>query len=198
MATTTTSTAFFDNPHLLTAIGIGLSIGLSALGSAIGSAHGAVYLLKAPSVRILTFVPIVTAGALAIYGLIIGVILCGLDTHKGDHEITIVDGTKNLAGGAAVGLSCLASGLGMAMFIGRINDGSAASAASPKAASGASAVDIEPLLSEPTTTTVSTANTSTEEVGAYSTESYRKIILANIFLLAIGFYGIIVALVVVQ
>jgi len=193
MATRTTSTAFFDNPHLLTAIGIGLSIGLSALGSAIGSAHGAIYLLKAPSVRVLTFVPLMAAGVLAIYGLIIGVILCGLDSHKGDHEITTVDGTKNLGAGAAVGLSCLASGLGMAMFIGKINDGIAASAG-PKPVSGATAADSEPFLPVDTTTSVSTAATNAAEVGAYSTESYRKIIFAHIFLLAIGFYGTVVAL----
>merc|ERR1712078_511619 len=108
---------------------------------------------------------------------------------RNNPELSLTDGANNLSSGAAVGLSCMGSGIGMALFIGRINDGSAA--ASPKTESAV--FDDEPLLS------VSNAATSnTEEADAYSNESFRKIFFTSCFLVAIGWYGLIVAVLLVN
>merc|ERR1712078_902653 len=106
---------------------------------------------------------------------------------RNNPELSLTDGANNLSSGAAVGLSCLASGIGMALFIGRINDGSAT--ASPKTESVVNSFDDEPLLS---------VSTNTEEAGAYSNESCRKIFFTSCFLVAIGWYGLIVAVLLVN
>jgi ATP synthase proteolipid subunit len=172
-----------NDPHLLTAIGCSLSIFLSAMGSAIGSAHGAIYAVNGPS--FLAFVPIVTAGVLAIYGPIIGYILV---TRMDDPELTLVEGYKNLAAGGTVGLACLASGIGMSIFIRQLNDGRCAKA--PPLAANATetnAAERAPLLA-----TAGGGETATG--GTYGKESFRKIIFANMFLEAIGLYGLVIAL----
>merc|ERR1712134_7612 len=158
-------------------------MGLSSLGSAIGSASGAIYAMRAPTLQLRAFVPIIMSGVLAIYGLCIGVIIQG----RNNPELSLTDGANNLSSGAAVGLSCLASGIGMALFMGRINDGSAT--ASPKTESVVNSFDDEPLLS---------VTNNTEEAGAYSNESCRKIFFTSCFLVAIGWYGLIVAVLLVN
>jgi V-type H+-transporting ATPase proteolipid subunit len=172
-----------NEPHLLTAVGCALSIFLSAMGSAIASAHGAVYAVNGPS--FLAFVPIVTAGVLAIYGSIIAGLLV---TRLDDPAITLVEGYKNLAAGGTVGLACLASGIGMSIFIRQLNDGRCAKAP-PADSSEAAAVTAEraPLLE-----TEGGATTTTG--GTYGKNSFRKIIFANCFLEAIGLYGLVIAL----
>ena len=176
-----------NDPHLLTAIGCALSIFLSAMGSAIGSAHGAIYAVNGPS--FLAFVPIVTAGVLAIYGPIIGYFLV---MKLNDPGLTPVDGYKNLAAGLSVGLACLASGTGMSIFLRQLNDGRCAKA--PPASADAEPVSAEraPLIS-----TAGSVTTTVPTGGTYGKESFRKIIFANIFLEAIGLYGLIIALMLV-
>eukprot|EP00535_Pseudo-nitzschia_heimii_P003452 CAMPEP_0197183596 /NCGR_PEP_ID=MMETSP1423-20130617/7902_1 /TAXON_ID=476441 /ORGANISM="Pseudo-nitzschia heimii, Strain UNC1101" /LENGTH=180 /DNA_ID=CAMNT_0042634185 /DNA_START=37 /DNA_END=579 /DNA_ORIENTATION=- len=171
-----------NEPHLLTAVGCALSIFLSAMGSAVASAHGAVYAVNGPSV--LAFVPIVTAGVLAIYGSIIAGFLV---TRLNDPAITPEEGYKNLAAGMTVGLATLASGIGMSIFVRQLNDGRCAKAP-PSAAGSEAAATAEraPLLE--------TEGATTTAGGTYGKDSFRKIIFANCFLEAIGLYGLVIAL----
>ena len=180
-STTTMTTSDLLDPHFLTALGCALSIFLSAMGSAIGSAQGAIYAVNGPNM--LAFVPIVTAGVLAIYGPIIAYLL--LEYHLNDPNLSEVDGYKNFAAGLSVGLACLASGCGMANFVKQLNDGKCEKAPSGTAVAPASA-ESEPLLPASGTTG-----------GRYGKTTFRKIILANIFLESIGLYGLIIALMLV-
>lgn len=172
------------DPYFLTTLGIALSIFLSAMGSAIGSAHGAVYAVNGPS--LLAFVPIVTAGVLAIYGPIIAYLL--VVYHLSDANLSEIDGYKNLAAGLSVGLACLASGCGMATFIRQLNEGRCEKApASAAPVTSSRGEEAEPLL----------AAGGEATGGTYGKNSFRKIILANVFLEAIGLYGLIIALMLV-
>merc|ERR1712226_1190768 len=105
------------DPAFFTALGAAFAIFLTALGSAIGIAHGGVFALRSEDKKGL--VPVVQAGVLSVYGLIIGVWLC----KKFDGtEISLNDGYKHLSAGLSVGLACLASGYGMAVFIQQCNE----------------------------------------------------------------------------
>ena len=108
------------DPQLLTALGCALAIFLCSIGSAVGSAQVAVYaVMKGPESGVVrAFVPIVSAGCLSIYGLIIAVLLFA---KIDDPELSQIGGYKNLAAGLSVGLACLASGCGISSFLGQLN-----------------------------------------------------------------------------
>jgi V-type H+-transporting ATPase proteolipid subunit len=105
-------------PELLTGLGSAISIFLSATGAAIASSHAGVFLIRG-SEGIKSFAPIVIAGVLAIYGIIVSVLLVG--KLQQDGEMTAVDGYRNLSAGLAVGLACCASGWGLAHFLKQCN-----------------------------------------------------------------------------
>lgn len=64
-------------------------------------------------------IPVIQAGVLAVYGIIIGYLL----TRKinADVELSVVDGYEYLSAGLSVGLACLASGFGMALYLKKLN-----------------------------------------------------------------------------
>jgi V-type H+-transporting ATPase 16kDa proteolipid subunit len=106
-----------STPELLTGLGAAAAIFLSSLGSCIASAPAGIFALRAEidSDSMLSFGPIMIAGVLAMYGLIISIIL--ISKLMVDEPITKKDGYKALSAGLVVGLSCLASGYGMSRFI---------------------------------------------------------------------------------
>lgn len=113
----TTSSDMNAMPSLFGALGIALAVGLSASGSASASAIAGQYLCKCNNdSKLAGGAPIVISGVLAIYGLIIGVILANNMNGSADG-LTIVEGGRFLAAGLTVGLSCLASGNNLAMFL---------------------------------------------------------------------------------
>ena len=93
--------------ELLTGLGAASSIFFCSVGAAVASAPAGVFALRSSTWR--AFVPIVIAGVLAVYGIIVAVILAG----KWKADMTESDGYKQLAAGLSVGLACLGSGLGM-------------------------------------------------------------------------------------
>ena len=157
-------------PELFTGLGAALAIFLTALGSAIASGHAGIFALKHNNW--IYFVPVVQAGVLSVYRIIIGVLLC----FKFEGEITASQGYRYFAAGLSVGLGCLASGHGMAVFIRQLNEGKGVA----KVESPASGSQTEPLLPP--------AGDCTKD------PHVRKLILVMIFLESIGLYGLIVSL----
>jgi ATP synthase proteolipid subunit len=166
------------DPELLTGLGAAIAVFLCSTGSAIASAHSGIFAMRSNSFK--DFIPIVQAGVLSIYGIIVGILLCG---KLKNGEMTAVDGYRNLSAGLSVGLACWASGYGMASFIRQCNEGKdvttrpAGAVTTSPAGSGIR----EPLLSE-------------SEEGAVTDPSFKKLVLVMIFLESIGLYGAIVAL----
>mmetsp|Transcript_40626 Transcript_40626/g.56604 ORF Transcript_40626/g.56604 Transcript_40626/m.56604 type:complete len:164 (-) Transcript_40626:141-632(-) len=156
------------DPELLTGLGAAIAIFLSSTGAAISSAHAGVFAIRGTSMK--DFLPIVIAGVLAIYGIIVGVILVG----KFNSEITSAQGYRNLSAGLSVGLACWASGYGMSLFIKDLNE-----AGKPRSRTAES----EPLLRN--------GNSLDAPV---SHPPFVKLFMCLTFLEAIGLYGLIVAL----
>jgi V-type H+-transporting ATPase proteolipid subunit len=101
------------DPHLLTGLGAALSMFLSAAGSCFASVPSGIFAQRAVG-NIKNFFPINISGVLAIYGCIISVIL---SRNIQNDDMTATEGFKNLSAGLAVGLTCLASGMGMGCFV---------------------------------------------------------------------------------
>ena len=162
----------FDDPAFLTGLGAALAIFLTATGSAIGAAHGGVFAMRHASY--MYFVPVVQAGVLGVYGVIIGVLLCG-KLNNNENVLTPLEGYKHLSAGLSVGLAGWASGYGMAIFMKQSNQEKLA--VPVVRATG----DREPLLNSTTP-------------ASYAPPDIKKLILVMIFLESIGLYGLIVAL----
>lgn len=114
----------------------------------------------------MAFLPIIIAGVLAIYGIIIAVLLCG------QTDISEADGYKNFSAGLCVGLACLTSGCGMARFLEKHM--------MPTTATNRRSGQEEPLI-----------GTSSPQMVATS----WSLLMVMVFLEAIGLYGLIVALI---
>jgi ATP synthase proteolipid subunit len=99
--------------ELLTGLGAASSIFFCSTGAAVASAPAGVFALRSSTWR--AFVPIVIAGVLAIYGIIVAVILAA----NWKVDMTESDGYKQLAAGLSVGLACFGSGLGMVSAVTR-------------------------------------------------------------------------------
>eukprot|EP00483_Globobulimina_turgida_P002031 UN02033 len=95
-------------------LGVSSAIVFSCLGAAYGTARAGAGLasmgVRYPSVVMRCMIPIVMAGVLGIYGLIISVIL--LQNIKGitTGDYTAFNGYAQLGSGLSCGLSCLAAG----------------------------------------------------------------------------------------
>ena len=113
----------------------------------------------------MAMIPVVQAGVLSVYGIIIGYMLSA--RVNADAEVTVVDGYKYLSAGLSVGLACLVSGCGMALYLKQINN--------------------EGMYF------VRTGKTDTKDDAAKKF-SLKTFILCLIYLEAIGLYGLIVAL----
>lgn len=164
------------DPTLLTGMGAAISILLTAAGAAIASGHAGIFALR-NAADVKGFVPIVQAGVLAVYGIIIGVML----SHKmvAEPTLTVVQGYRYLSAGLSVGCACLASGCGMASFIRQCNEGKAVSSVAAATAAPVGKGESQPLLPA-----------SPAEQGI----DFKKLIMVMIFLEAIGLYGLVVSL----
>ena len=117
-----------------------------------------------------------TSSVLAIYGCIVSVILSHSITND---TMTEAQGYRNLSAGLAVGLSCLASGLGMARLVhGYMKQEHARSAAPSRSNNGNDGLQ-EGLIS---------TNLNRPIVPTW------RLLICLIFLEAIGLYGLVVAL----
>merc|ERR1719245_607472 len=162
----------FSDPYFLTGLGSAVSIFFSTTGSAIASTQGGIYALRNKGPK--AFFPIIVSGVLAIYGLIISIILVGNMGKVGDQqrkELTEIDGYAYLSAGLSVGLACLASGFGIARYLEHLN----------KITIGKSddTFELEPLL---------------QGERHPKKENFVQLCTSLCFLLAIGFYGLVVAL----
>jgi V-type H+-transporting ATPase proteolipid subunit len=159
-------------PELLTGLGSAISIFLSATGAAIASSHAGVFLIRG-SGGIKSFAPIVIAGVLAIYGIIVSVLLVG--KLQQDGEMSAVDGYRNFSAGLAAGLACCASGWGLAHFLKQCNE--------------------ERTTATPATTHLTEPLVGTRAVAQLAPpEPNVKFMCVLVFMEAIGLYGLIVAL----
>lgn len=160
------------NPNLLTGLGCALAIFLTAAGSAIATAHGSIFAINSGNPK--AFIPVVQAGVIALYGLLVSYLLL----KKFNDDLTIVEGVKCLSAGLSVGLASLASGWGMSVLLRQVGTNSTRNEA-PAADGGTVLNENTPLI-------------ATSALG--DKEHLRKIILSMIFLELIAFYGLIVAL----
>lgn len=157
------------DPQLLTGLGSAISIFLASAGSAIASSHSGIYAVRSKDLK--SFVPIVIAGVLAIYGIIVSVLLVG----KLKDDMTQAEGYRNLSSGLAVGLACCASGLGLASFMKQVNEHA------PQTEMGGP--ESEPLVGR-----------RTNGFALSQPLNFLHLCLCLVFLEAIGLYGLIVAL----
>ena len=163
--------------ELYTGLGAALALFFSGVGAAAASAPAGLYVLRAtPQHGLKSFFPIVIGGVLAVYGIIVAVIL----SSKIEDGMSAIVGYKALSSGLAVGLACLASGLGMARFL---TDAVTGGAINPKAV--VVAPEGQPLLPGGIN-----GNAVTSSVPAPSWELF----LVMVYFEAIGLYGLIVAL----
>ena len=197
------------DPQLLTGLGAVAAIFFSAFGSAHGSAHGGIFAIRRTS--ILAFVPIIQAGVLSIYGLIVAVLLIGrISESQTDDDgsslstLTAADGYRYLTAGLATGLTCWASGWGMAKLVASLNempqhstDSVVVYSASSSSSQGG---DRAPNVTgtRPTDGLLSTPLPPAADMKeADEKKFYKRLILSMIFVEAIGLYGLIVGLILI-
>jgi len=158
---------------LLSGLGAASAICLTAAGSAIASAEGGVFALRNTTWK--AFIPMMQAGVLVIYGIIISILLVGkMDSST---ELSPSEGYRHLSAGLSVGFACLASGYGMAKFLKHCNSG------------GTPTVEItSKSKTEQTQPLMESSQASTTEV------DYKRLIMVLIFMESIGLYGLIAAL----
>ncbi|KAL3797674.1 hypothetical protein HJC23_013506 [Cyclotella cryptica] len=150
------------NPTLLAGLGAGLSLFLSGGGSAFATSHASVFAIRHQD--LMAMVPVVQAGVLALYGVIISYLLA--KKVNDNNDMAVVDGYKFLCAGLSVGFACLASGIGMGIYLKKLND-------------------LEYYF---------VRRGMTSPGSASKKGSFLTFILCLIFFEAIGLYGLIVAL----
>lgn len=165
-----------SNSELLTGLGAAVSIFLTSAGAAVASVPAGKYAMKFNN-GYLSFTPIIIAGVLALYGIIVSVLLA----YKMQSAMDAVSGYKNISAGLSVGLACLVSGMGMACFI----DDALADKSDADVAAAAGGQE-EPLIG------VSPGRCR------YPNKQFIRFLFVMVFLEAIGLYGLIVALVLVS
>lgn len=165
-------------PQLWTAIGCGLAISMSASGASAASASAGFYALNGSDAK--AFVPLVIAGVLAIYGLVIGYMLARKSFNE---DMSVVEGYRNFGAGLVVGGATFNSGWNISVFLDGVNYGTH-KVSSTSAPRGATDEATTPLL----------GSTSRVQEGRYSTSQFTKMVVSLFYLEAIGLYGLIVAL----
>jgi len=164
-------------PQLLSGLGAASAIFLTATGSAIASAEGGIFALRNNKTW-MAFIPIVQAGVLAIYGIIISILLVGkMDSSTDDMSPS--EGYRHLSAGLSVGFACCASGYGMAKFLKHCNSGGTPTVEKNAPNSG-NTEQTQPLIESSTR--------PSKEV------DFKRLIMVLIFMESIGLYGLIAAL----
>ena len=96
-------------------MGIVFALVLANLGAAYGTAKSGVGIcamgVMKPSVIVKGVIPVIMAGILGIYGLIVSVILSQNINNKNVEEYKIKDGLNHLGSGMCCGLASLAAGV---------------------------------------------------------------------------------------
>ena len=94
-------------------LGVGAAITLANLGAAYGTAKAGVGIctmgILKPDKLIKAIIPVIMAGILGIYGLIVSVIL--LQKVNGESDYDYSKGFSHLASGLCCGISCWAAGI---------------------------------------------------------------------------------------
>jgi len=108
-----TPTATTDLAAFLGMMGMAASMSFSTLGSAYGMAKSGVAVtsigIMHPDKLMKSLIPVIMAGMIGIYGLLIGIIL--VTTKVKAEDYTNFQGIGGFAGGLACGLSGLAAGI---------------------------------------------------------------------------------------
>lgn len=173
--------------ELWTGLGAAAAMLFTSAGAAVASVPAGRYVTRCSHpYSYLSFAPIVIAGVLAIYGIIVAALLA-VKLHEvsaagGTGGMDAVAGYKNLAAGLCVGLACLASGMGMARFL------------------EVSMVDTEVLVVSGTPEAgerVPLLNGTTSSGVKMIAPPTIRFLMVLTYLEAIGLYGLIVALVLV-
>lgn len=155
------------DPTLLTGLGAAISLFLCGGGAAYATSHASVFALRHRDK--MAMVPVVQAGVLAVYGIIIGYMLSTKLDYANDkvYSISNIDGYKYLCAGLSVGLACLVSGYGMGNYCKQLNEAEYYFVRKGKA---------------------------DEKENASKKIDFVTFVLCLIYLEAIGLYGLIVAL----
>ena len=154
------------NPTLLAGLCAALALFLSGTSAAYATSHASVFAIRHKDSMVM--VPVIQAGVLAVYGIIIGYKVSTTLTVE-NVSMSDVDGYKNLCAGLSVGLSCLASGFGMGLYLLK-------------------------HLSELKYYFVCKGKGADGKENASKKMSFTTFVLCLIYLEAIGLYGLIVAL----
>jgi len=188
----------FD-PQLATGLGCCAAIFLCCTGTAIASSHAGIYALRrrggGKGLKMLDFVPMMQAGVLSLYGTVIGILLCRRrdDVAAAGGSAATATGHKNLSAGLVVGLACWTSGYGMASFLRQVNE-------EERGQEGIGATGVEETPSPPSTPTEEQRQPLLKDTKAATAPACdtrnknKKLILAMIFLEAVGLYGFVMAL----
>jgi V-type H+-transporting ATPase proteolipid subunit len=187
-------------------IGVASCVTLSNFGSAWGTwkagqglcAMGTIY----PAGVLKNLVPIVMAGVLGIYGLIVSVLLAQSisppaagDKYSNPTKYSAYNGYAHLAAGLCCGISCLAAGgcIGMIGDVGTQGFGMRATAGLKRAWTSGEGVS---------STDSSRAGEASAAEGAVTAESANKLYVGMLIMLifseALALYGMIVALILSQ
>lgn len=99
------------------ALGAALALALTTTGSAIGSAYGGqiAVLQRAHGGSLAAFMPIIIAGVIGIYGMIVAVIIVSR-IGGGESPMSEDEGNRLLAAGLTVGVPGLVSGSSIGVF----------------------------------------------------------------------------------
>ena len=168
------------DPELLTGLGAAAALFFCSLGSALASVQAGKYAMRSKA-GVLAFSPIVIAGVLAIYGVIVAVLLSG--KIGGDN----LNGYRNVSAGLAVGFACLASGLGMAGFL----EDSLRSPNTTTVAEGSPVSEMHAPL-------VPGLHSNSGAKFVMIEPPSVRFLMCMVFIEAIGLYGLIVALILIS
>jgi ATP synthase proteolipid subunit len=175
------------SPELLTSIGIASAICFSFYGSGLSGSIGGIYLYQSPCKEMWkAAIPIVISGVLAIYGLIIAILLAlNMNTVSNDT----VAGCKNLSAGLSVGFACCWSGFSMETFLSNALYGSESGVDERESAS--SHVNLKNRMQMPLLSPACRTRNVTDMLVPVPTVRFCMVL---VYLEAIGFYGFLVAI----
>jgi F0F1-type ATP synthase membrane subunit c/vacuolar-type H+-ATPase subunit K len=189
-------------PSILAGLGIAFAVGMSASGSVTASTFAVLYLYSGGDSNnreqmFYAMCPIVISGVLAIYGLIVGII-AGQAMNEAKESLSIGEGGRIFAAGLAVGLSCLASGDGLASILSNYwySNGGCGDEGSTIRYSKVVDPKEEALLLDRNNDNQRHA-TKRHLVGDAPKMTLR-FLMSLVFLEAIGLYGLIVALIILS
>jgi len=171
-------------------MGVVLSLGLSSFGAAYGtwkSSEGVAFVSsKHPGLALRSMIPIVIAGVLAIYGIIVAVLIsCQIPLSLDTYDLA--KGFAHLGAGLTCGLTCLAAGFA----IGKVGQNSLSSYSDAVSAASCG-------MSE----AIATSGPDAPLLGSTSVPNLGRpvfitMLMSLVFAEAIGLYGLVIALLII-